>query len=67
MDIFEPIREILMAMTKEEKQPSNNLEHRCGIISSCYPPNELYPQGHRVEYPFAINPNDIERYERNHN
>ena len=64
MDIFEPIREMLMAMSKEE-QPKNNLEKSCGIISSSYPPNELYPDGYRIEYPFVINPKDAERYFKN--
>lgn len=64
MDIFEPIREILMAMTKEESKPEDvKLEYKCGIRSSYYPPNELYPDGYRIEYPFAMNPKDAINYD----
>ena len=64
MDIYEPIRAFLLYMSSEEK-PKDNLEKSCGIISSCYPPTELYPDGLRIEYPFAIKPKDAERYFRN--
>lgn len=62
MDIFEPIREALMIMAKAESTEQNKLEKSCGIISSCYPPSELYPNGNKIEYPFPINPKDADRY-----
>lgn len=61
MDIFEPIREMLLNMIAEETS-TNDLQKKCGIISTCYPPSELYPNGNRIEYPFPINPKDTERY-----
>jgi hypothetical protein len=60
MDIYEPIREVLMLMAKEE--PTNKLDKQCGIISTYYPPSELYPNGHKVEYQFPIKPNDLKFY-----
>ena len=54
MDIYEPIREFLLLLIKEEK-----MEYNCGIKSSCYPPSELYPDGHKVEYKFPMNPKNI--------
>ena len=53
-----------MQMAKEE-QPAQSLENKCGIISSCYPPTEMYPDGLRVEYPFAVSPKDTDRYIKN--
>ena len=47
-------------VNKEEKK--NNLEEKCGIISSCYPPNEMYPDGIQIKYPFPIKPKDANRY-----
>jgi hypothetical protein len=62
MDIFEPIREALMIMAKAESTEQNKLEKSCGIISSCYPPSELYPNGNRIEYQFPIKPNEVKFY-----
>ena len=63
MDIYEPIREILMLMA--EAEPTNNkLDKQCGIISSCYPPTELYPDGYKVEYQFPIKPNEVKFYSK---
>lgn len=61
MDIYQPIREILLLMAESEPT-NNNLDKQCGIISSCYPPNELYPDGYTIKYPFTIKPKDAERY-----
>ena len=61
MDIFEPIRQMLLNMIEADK-PTNDLKKQCGIKSSCYPPSEFYPDGNRIEYPFPINPKDTERY-----
>lgn len=58
MDIYEPIREFLVLLIKEE-QPTEKMEYNCGIKSSCYPPSELYPDGHKVEYKFPMNPKNI--------
>ena len=62
MDIYEPIREVLMLMAKAE--PTNNLDKQCGIISSYYPPTDLNPNGLRVEYQFPIKPNDLKFYSK---
>lgn len=58
MDIYEPIRELLLLLCKEDK-PLEKMEYNCGIRSSCYPPSEIYPDGHKVEYNFPIKPKDI--------
>ena len=64
MDIFEPIREMLYAMSKAEIEEKNSLEKSCGIISTCYPPSEMYPKGLKVEYQFPIKPNDVKFYQK---
>lgn len=61
MDIYEPIRELLLFMCKEQ-QTTDNLEKQCGIKSTCYPPSQMYPDGHKIEYPFAMTPNDLKFY-----
>lgn len=58
MDIYEPIRDFLLFMSNEEK-PTDKLDKSCGIISSCYPPTEMYPEGQKVEYKFPIKPKDL--------
>lgn len=58
MDVYEPIREFLLFMSSEHK-PDDKLDKACGIISSCYPPTDLHPDGVRVEYQFPIKPKDI--------
>ena len=58
MDIYEPIRDFLLFMSSEPEQ-TESLESKCGIISSCYPPTDLHPDGVRVEYAFPIKPKDI--------
>lgn len=58
MDIYEPIRDFLLFMSNDDK-PTDQLDKACGIISSCYPPTELYPDGVRVDYQFPIKPKDI--------
>jgi hypothetical protein len=61
MNIFEPIKEVIIPIIESEKR-NNNLEKSCGIISSCYPPSEIYPDGHKVEYQFPIKPNEVKFY-----
>ena len=61
MDIYEPIRELLLFMCKED-QPTETLDKQCGIKSTCYPPSQMYPEGHKIDYPFPIKPNDINFY-----
>lgn len=61
MDIYEPIRQWLYAAVRNT-EVQEKLEDKCGIISSSYPPTELYPDGYTIKYPFPIKPKDAERY-----
>jgi len=66
MDNLTPIRNLLYRYIKfineEEIKSSTKLEDSCGIKSTYYPPSELYPNGHKVVYPFAISPNQAKQY-----
>jgi hypothetical protein len=64
MDNLTIIREFLYKYIKfiQEEEREIKLEDSCGIISSSFPPNELYPDGYKITYPFAIKPKEVSRF-----
>lgn len=54
-DTINTFKEIKFTL-KESNIMASELEKKCGIISSHYPPSDLYPKGHKIEYAFPIDP-----------
>jgi hypothetical protein len=61
IDTINTFKEISV-MFKESNIMASELEKKCGIISSHYPPSDIYPEGHKIEYAFPIDPKRARKF-----